>query len=136
MYLLPFLLKLSPLNFFVHLTSQTALAMKLFEQDGLLDNLRGYIQTQIELAKLDAQEQIEQVIKRLVIVLAWMLLGSTIILFMLIALALYLNHALASSYAGFLIVAGIGMVIALILVGVWRYLTPQKKPTSELDLQG
>ncbi len=110
--------------------------MKLFEQDGLLDNLRGYIQTQIELAKLDAQEQIEQVIKRLVIVLAWMLLGSTIILFMLIALALYLNHALASSYAGFLIVAGIGMVIALILVGVWRYLTPQKKPTSELDLQG
>lgn len=110
--------------------------MKLFEHDGLLNNLRGYVQTQIELAKLDAQEQIEQVIKRLIIVLAWLLLGATIILFLLIALALYLNQMLNSSYAGFLIVAGIGMLVILVLIGVWKYLITQNKTTSASDLKG
>ena len=109
--------------------------MKLFDHHSLLENVRGYVQTQIELVKVEAQEKVQEVIKRTIIIIVWVLLAMAILLFLFIALALYLNQVLESHYVGFLIVAGIGVLIGLILLGVWKYFESQAQKENEQTKQ-
>lgn len=101
--------------------------MKILEPHGLIDNLYKYVQTNIELVKVEVRDQIEQTIRRIMLVLPMVILISTALVFVLISLALYLNQVLDSHFVGFLIVAGISLLASAVLGYIFWKQLPKKE---------
>jgi len=78
--------------------------MKIPETNGLIDNIYKYVQTYVEIAKLEVEERVQETIKKLIIGAILVLSGLLLLLFFLLTLALFLNHVFKSEYLGFLAV--------------------------------
>lgn len=78
--------------------------MKILNPNGLVDNLYKYVQTNIEIAKVEVQEKIEDTIKKLALIAILAVTCTIFLTFFLITLGLFLNKILASKYLGFLII--------------------------------
>ena len=81
--------------------------MKILEPNGLVDNLYKYVQTNIEIAKVEIQEKIEDTIKKVALVAILAIICTLFLIFLLITLSSFLNEILESQYLGYLIVTGI-----------------------------
>lgn len=85
--------------------------------------------TQFEIIKLDIQERLEALLERIfkfiIIAFAFGIAG----IFALMGIANGLNQWLSSAYVGYLIVAGISLLVGLILVASFR--APQVEKTRE-----
>jgi uncharacterized membrane protein YqjE len=92
--------------------------MKILDPNGLVDNLYKYVQTNIEIAKVDVQEKIEDTVKKVALFAVLAITGSMFVIFLLLTVALFLNKILESQYAGFLIVT----VLLGVLSGVAFFL--------------
>ena len=104
--------------------------MKILDPNGLVDNLYKYVQTNIELAKVEVQEKMEDTVKKVAIYAVLALSASLLFIFILITLALFLNQILASNYLGFLIVSVLLAVItAIAFFMVKQFLTSDKTET-------
>ena len=104
--------------------------MKILDPNGLVDNLYKYVQTNIELAKVEVQEKVEDTVKKVAIYAILALSASLLFIFILITLALFLNQILASNYLGFLIVSVLLAVItAIAFFMVKQFLTSDKTET-------
>jgi hypothetical protein len=87
--------------------------------DSLISNLTGYLDTRIDLVKLEAQEKVKGIFVSSVHGVALGVLGFLFIIFGSIYLGLALNDALNSPSAGFGLVATLYLVLAvLFFVGV------------------
>ncbi|WP_151086759.1 phage holin family protein [Hymenobacter baengnokdamensis] len=87
--------------------------------DSLISNLTGYLDTRIDLVRLEAQEKVKNAFVGTVHGVALGLLGFLFIIFGSIYLGLVLNDALHSPSAGFGIVAALYLVLAILFfVGV------------------
>ncbi|QKG54185.1 phage holin family protein [Hymenobacter sp. BRD67] len=87
--------------------------------DSLISNLTGYLDTRIDLVRLEAQEKVKNAFVGTVHGVALGLLGFLFIVFGSIYLGLVLNDALHSPSAGFGIVAALYLVLAILFfVGV------------------
>lgn len=87
--------------------------------DSLISNLTGYLDTRIDIVKLEAQEKIKGVFVSSVHGVALGVLGFLFVIFGSIYLGLALNDALDSPSAGFGLVAALYLVLAvLFFVGV------------------
>ena len=87
--------------------------------DSLIGNLTGYLDTRIDLVKLELQQKASTVLVSTVHGAALAMLGLLFIIFVSIFAGLALNSALDSSYWGFGVVAGVYLVLlVLVLVGV------------------
>ena len=95
--------------------------MKLFDIDKLLDTLTGYLETKLEIFKLDLKEEIATTLSKVVIYVIIGLLAIIALAFALFALAAFLNDYLESSYIGYLI-----NVAILVLFGVLLYFNKKK----------
>ncbi len=90
--------------------------------DSLIGNLTGYLDTRIDLVRLEAQEKVKNAFVGTVHGVALGLLGFLFIVFGSIYLGLVLNQALDSPSAGF------GLVAALYLVlGIFFFVGVDKK---------
>ena len=98
--------------------------MKILAPNGLVDNLYKYVQTNIEIAKVDVQEKIEDTVKKMVVFAILAISVALLLVFILITLALFLNQILASHYLGFLIVSALLAVITFFMVK--QFLTSDK----------
>lgn len=88
--------------------------MKILNPNGLVDNLYKYVQTNIEIAKVEVQEKIEDTVKKVALVVVLALTGMLFLIFLLITLALFLNQILESQYLGFSIVTVLlGLICAI-----------------------
>ena len=104
--------------------------MKILDPNGLVDNLYKYVQTNIELAKVEVQEKVEDTVKKVAIYAVLALSASLLFIFILITLALFLNQILASNYLGFLLVSVLLAVItAIAFFMVKQFLTSDKTET-------
>ena len=81
--------------------------MKILDPNGLVDNLYKYVQTNIEIAKVEIQEKIEDTIKKVALIAILAIIGTLFLIFLLITLSSFLNEILESQYLGYLIVTGI-----------------------------
>lgn len=88
--------------------------MKILDPNGLVDNLYKYVQTNVEIVKVEVQEKIEDAVKKVVIFAILALSVTLLLVFLLITLALFLNKILSSNYLGFLIVSVLLAVITAI----------------------
>ena len=87
--------------------------------DSLIGNLTGYLDTRIDLVRLELQQKASSVLVSTVHGVALAMLGLLFIIFVSIFAGLALDSALDSPYWGFGIVAGVYLVLlVLVLVGV------------------
>jgi len=87
--------------------------------DSLISNLTGYLDTRIDIIKLETQEKVKGVFVSSVHGVALGLLGFLFIIFGSMYLGFALNDALDSASAGFGLVAALYLVLAvLFFVGV------------------
>ncbi|OJJ23024.1 hypothetical protein BKI52_01335 [marine bacterium AO1-C] len=90
--------------------------MGLFNINKLTSNISDYIDTRVELIKLDTQEQI---IKAVIILFEFLLVFvflGIVWVFLNLTLAYYLNSRMGGNYIGFMLVAGLH---TLALLWLW-----------------
>jgi len=78
----------------------------LFNIDPLIDHLVGFIETRIEILKLDAKEESVRVIAKLLTIAVIVLFGTLFFIFLSVAIAIFLNQIIGSAYMGFVVLAG------------------------------
>jgi len=90
-------------------------AANLFHIDRMIDHLVGFIETRLEILKLDFKEESVKVIAKLLTMAVIGLLGTLFFIFFSVMIAIMLNQALDSPYLGFAILAAFFLVL---LIGV------------------
>jgi hypothetical protein len=87
--------------------------------DSLIGNLTGYLDTRIDLVRLEVQQKVSTILVGTIHGAALAMLGLLFIIFVSIFAGLALNSVLDSTFLGFGIVAGFYLVLlVLVLVGV------------------
>ena len=104
--------------------------MKILDPNGLVDNLYKYVQTNIEIAKVEVQEKIEDTVKKVALIAILAITGILFLIFVLITLSLFLNKILESHYFGFLIVT---VLLGIICVIVYRMIKPHLEPSKVIE---
>jgi uncharacterized membrane protein YqjE len=92
---------------------------KLLRLDNLIDNLSGYLESRLELYKLEIREDLAKVLSKAIIYALMAMCGVLFLIFLSIGLAHFLNVYFASQYEGYWIVAGI-YALALLVFIVFR----------------
>lgn len=101
--------------------------MKILDPNGLLDNLYKYVHTNIEIAKIEVQEKIEDTVRKVALIAILALTGMLFLIFVLITLSLFLNKILESQYLGFLIVSVLlGIVCGVVYLKIKPHLEQPK----------
>jgi hypothetical protein len=87
--------------------------------DSLIGNLTGYLDTRIDLVRLELQEKVSGAFVSTIHGVTLAILGLMFVIFLSVFAGLALNSALDSPYWGFGIVAGFYLLLlVLVLVGV------------------
>jgi uncharacterized membrane protein YqjE len=81
----------------------------------MIDHLVGFVETRLEILKLDFKEESVKVIAKLLTMAVIGLLGTLFFIFFSVMIAIMLNQALDSPYLGFAILAAFFLVL---LIGV------------------
>lgn len=96
----------------------------------LFSDTKDYLDTRVELAKLQAVEKASELVSSSVVMILLFILFATVFLFGSIALGFYLSEKTGSNSIGFLCVAGIYLFFAIII-----YISKEsliKKPVSDM----
>lgn len=87
--------------------------------DSLISNLTGYLDTRVEIVKLELQEKVSDILVSTLHGATLAILGLLFLLFLSVFAGMALNDALDSRFWGFGIVAGFYLLLlVLVLVGV------------------
>lgn len=89
--------------------------LKFFKLDGLIENLSGYLETRIELLKLELKEDIARAMAKVAIVALIVVFLTLFIIFISVAVAYVLAESVGT-YGGFGIVGGVYFLLILILI--------------------
>jgi uncharacterized membrane protein YqjE len=90
--------------------------LKFLRLDNFVHNITGYIETRIELMKVEIREDVSKAIARGLVTVALLLIGFMFLVFFSVGLAQYLNGFFEKPYAGYWSVAGMYALFFLILV--------------------
>lgn len=106
---------------------------KFLKIDNLVNHLSAYIDTRVQLFKIEIKEDIAKVLSKGLVHGTIALVAFLFLLFLSFGLAQFLNDQLENSYGGYLIVAGFYFLIIVVLL-VFRKSIDQKfgKYFSEL----
>jgi uncharacterized membrane protein YqjE len=107
--------------------------MKILDPNGLVDNLYKYVQTNIEIAKVEVQEKIEDTVKKVTLIAILAITGTLFLIFVLITLSLFLNKILESQYLGFLIVTVLLGILCGVVYMTIKPLLEQPKVIEKLE---
>ena len=78
--------------------------MKLFDFNKIMEAFTGFVETKVELWKLEAKEEIGVLIAKMLLVMFIALFATLMLLFFTLGLAYWLNYLLESSFMGFIAV--------------------------------
>jgi hypothetical protein len=87
----------------------------LLNLNRLLQNITSFLEIKLEIYELRLKKQLSETLANLVVVLFVMLVGFVGLVFLSLALGLYLNNLLNSSFAGLLIVGVIYLLTGYIV---------------------
>lgn len=99
---------------------------KFFKVDSLISNLTGYVETRIELVKIEAKEELARGIASVLVLLLIALVIALVIIFMSIGIAMKISESLGS-------LAGFGVVSAFYLLVVFTLLAFREKLNHSLE---
>ena len=89
---------------------------KFLRIENLVESLSGYVETRVELIKLEIREEVAKLVSHSLMIGALFLLGMLFLVFFSVGLAHYLNLYFKDSYSGYWVIAGVYGIPALILV--------------------
>ena len=87
---------------------------ELSKPQKLIKNLIGFLETKIELIKLDIRDEFSEVLSKMIVFIVVMFLLFSTIMFASMTLANYLNQLFSSTFIGYGIVA----IFYLLLIGL------------------
>jgi uncharacterized membrane protein YqjE len=87
---------------------------KFLKLDGLVENLTGYVEARVKLLKLEVREEVARVVTQGLLLAVFMLIAFLMLVFISIAVALFINQYTAHSYVGFLTVAGLYLLVFIL----------------------
>lgn len=90
--------------------------LKFLHLDGLISNLSGYVETRVELVKIEIREEVAGILSRGLTIMLIIMVGFLCLLFLSLTGAQYLNTVLESGFAGYGIVALFYGVLLLFLL--------------------
>lgn len=90
--------------------------LKLLGLDKTIDHLTGYVETRLELYKIQFQEQIAKAISVLALILVLVAVFGLTVVFLSLALANHLNEMFESQFIGFLIVAAVYLIAGILIL--------------------
>jgi uncharacterized membrane protein YqjE len=85
---------------------------RFFKVDSLISNLTGYIETRLELLKVEAKEELSKGLSNVLVYLLLAFVFVLVIVFISVAIALVIGERLGP-FAGFGIVAGFYLILGL-----------------------
>ncbi|HEY0741162.1 MAG TPA: phage holin family protein [Chryseosolibacter sp.] len=88
---------------------------KFFKVDSLISNLTGYVETRVELLKLEAKEEISKQASNAIVYGTVLFLFTLVLVFFSVAIALTIGEHLGN-FAGFSIVAGFYLIIGVVVL--------------------
>lgn len=88
---------------------------KFFKVDSLISNLTGYVETRVEILKIEAREEISKQAANAMIYGAIGFLFALVLVFFSVAIALVIGTRLGN-FAGFTIVAGVYLIAGVVIV--------------------
>jgi uncharacterized membrane protein YqjE len=89
---------------------------KFLRLDGVFDHLSGYVETRIELLKIEIKEDVAKVIASTMIYAVVFFFATMFMIFFSIGLAQFINSYFAESYVGYWLVAGLYLTGFLIFM--------------------
>ena len=81
--------------------------LKFLHLENLIENLSGYIRTQVDLFKLELREEVSKIVSHGLMVVVLFLLFALFLVFFSFGLAALINEKMGSAFWGFWIVSGI-----------------------------
>ena len=90
--------------------------IKLLKLDKILDNLVGYVETRLELYKIQFKEEIARAIGVLALIMISVAVFGLMVVFLSLAVANQLNSIWNSTFLGFLVVAVVYFVLGVLIV--------------------
>jgi len=87
----------------------------LLNLDRLLQNITRFLEIKLEIYELRLKEQLSEMLANLIVMLIVMSVGFVGVVFLSLALGLYLNYLLQSSFAGLLMVGAIYLIAGYIV---------------------
>jgi uncharacterized membrane protein YqjE len=90
--------------------------LKFLRLDNFVHNITGYVETRIELMKVEIREDVSKVVARGLVSIALFLIGLMFLVFFSAGLAHYINGFFDKPYAGYWSVAGMYAALFLILL--------------------
>ena len=102
---------------------------KKFLIESLFEKIKEYLNTSIDLVKLKAIEKVSDICSSLAIRLSILLIFSMFFLFLSIGVSFWLGELLGEVYYGFLIVAAFYLVVAILLLLMYK---PMKKSVADI----
>lgn len=88
--------------------------LKFLKLDGLSEHLSGYVEDKIALLKLELQEDAASAGAKVLILSIMLVFGLCSLLFASIGVAILLNKVLDHTYTGYLLMAGMYLILTLI----------------------
>lgn len=89
--------------------------LSFFKVDSLFEHLTSFIESKVEIYKIEIKEDVAQSLSKMMVVLLLGFIGTFFFLFFNIALGYYLGELLESLFLGFLIISGFYLLLFLLL---------------------
>jgi hypothetical protein len=89
---------------------------KFLKLESLIENLSGYIESRVELVKLEIREDVARLLAKSIVYAALMLFAFLFLIFFSIGLAQYINTFFEVDFAGYWIVALIYAITFFVLL--------------------
>lgn len=109
---------------------------KIFKALGLekaLSGLLGYFEARIEQLKAEIRQEIEVVVRKLILYVLVGVFAILMLFFLSISLAGYLNTLFDSQFLGYLILAGINILLLIIILVIIQIRKPIEKKETEIE---
>ncbi len=90
--------------------------LKFLRLDNFVHTLTSYVETRIELMKVEIREDVAKAIARGIVTIALSLIGFLVLIFFSVGLAHFLNRYFEDAYAGYWLVAGFYGLLFLVLM--------------------
>lgn len=90
--------------------------LKFLKLDSLIEHLTGFVETRIELMKVEVQEEIARVLSRALVFIVITSILTLFILLFSIAVSFKISERLGN-FGGFAVVAGFYLLIGVVLIG-------------------
>lgn len=90
--------------------------VKFLRLDNLVNNLTGYVETQVKLAKMEVRDEVSKILARSMVIGTALLFAFLFLIFFSVGLAQYLNVFWSHPYLGYWVIAAIYAVPCLVFL--------------------